>query len=83
MFYVNMCFNDTFCFSVGNFLIWRLYSAGIEGGRQKDFSVGLNYYLNKHIAIKLNYSYFLPGANVKVIDKNDFSVLQGRFQFIF
>lgn len=20
-----MCFNDTFCFSVGNFLIWRLY----------------------------------------------------------
>ena len=38
---------------------------------------------NKHIAIKLNYSYFLPGANVKVIDKNDFSVLQGRFQFIF
>lgn len=25
MFYVNMCFNDTFCFSVGNFLIWRLY----------------------------------------------------------
>lgn len=25
LFYVNMCFNDTFCFSVGNFLIWRLY----------------------------------------------------------
>ena len=24
LFYVNMCFNDTFCFSVGNFLIWRL-----------------------------------------------------------
>lgn len=21
-----MCFNDTFCFSVGNFLIWRLYN---------------------------------------------------------
>lgn len=28
MFYVNMCFNDTFCFSVGNFLIWRLYDGG-------------------------------------------------------
>lgn len=23
-----MCFNDTFCFSVGNFLIWRLYYKG-------------------------------------------------------
>lgn len=22
-----MCFNDTFCFSVGNFLIWRLYNS--------------------------------------------------------
>ena len=25
MFCVKICFNDTFCFSVGNFLIWRLY----------------------------------------------------------
>ena len=27
-----MCFNDTFCFSVGNFLIWRLYrySPGVD-----------------------------------------------------
>ena len=25
-----MCFNDTFCFSVGNFLIWRLYLGGVE-----------------------------------------------------
>jgi len=24
-----MCFNDTFCFSVGNFLIWRLYIADV------------------------------------------------------
>ena len=25
-----MCFNDTFCFSVGNFLIWRLYYEPIK-----------------------------------------------------
>lgn len=25
-----MCFNDTFCFSVGNFLIWRLYNFTIS-----------------------------------------------------
>lgn len=25
-----MCFNDTFCFSVGNFLIWRLYEIGLS-----------------------------------------------------
>ena len=33
-----MCFNDTFCFSVGNFLIWRLYynvlpAEQTDGGR--------------------------------------------------
>lgn len=25
-----MCFNDTFCFSVGNFLIWRLYEDTLD-----------------------------------------------------
>ena len=32
-----MCFNDTFCFSVGNFLIWRLYVFGKSKGRQRIF----------------------------------------------
>lgn len=60
-----------------------LNDAGIQGGVQKDLSIGLNYYLNKHIAVKLNYSYFISGAYVKEINNNNFSVLQGRFQFIF
>lgn len=60
-----------------------LNDAGMEGGKQKDISVGLNYYMNKHIAFKLNYSYFISGAHVKEVDKANFSVLQGRFQFVF
>ena len=58
-----------------------LNDAGITGGTQKDLSVGLNYYINKHVAVKLNYSYFISGAEVR--ETGNFSVLQGRFQFIF
>jgi phosphate-selective porin OprO/OprP len=43
----------------------------------------LNYYINKHIAVKLNYSYFIPGSHIKEIESTNFSVVQGRFQFIF
>lgn len=66
-----------------NYLTLNDGAAGVEGGMQKDFSIGLNYYLNKHVAFKLNYSYFIPGAHIKEIEKTNFSVLQGRFQFIF
>ena len=66
-----------------NYLTLNDRSAEIEGGMEKDFSIGLNYYLNKHIGIKLNYNYFLPGAHIKEIAFSDFSVIQGRFQFIF
>ena len=31
-----MCFNDTFCFSVGNFLIWRLYNL-ITGANKSSY----------------------------------------------
>ena len=33
-----MCFNDTFCFSVGNFLIWRLYMITKDGTELRIFS---------------------------------------------
>lgn len=66
-----------------NYLTLNDRSAGIEGGMEKDFSIGLNYYLNKHVAIKLNYNYFLPGTQIKGIIPTNFSVIQGRFQFIF
>lgn len=57
-------------------------TAEVLGGAQKDFSLGLNYYINKHIGIKVNYSYVIPGKHIREISDNNFSVLQARFQFI-
>lgn len=57
-------------------------SANVMGGAQKDFSVGLNYYFNKHVGVKLNYSYVLPGSHIKEISSKNFSLFQARFQFI-
>lgn len=66
-----------------NYLTLNDGKAAIWGGEQKDISVGLNYYINKYIGVKLNYSYMMPGANIKEISNQNFSVVQGRFQFIF
>lgn len=57
-------------------------SAGVTGGAQKDFSLGLNYYINKHVGMKVNYSYVLPGSNIMSISNKNFSLFQARFQFI-
>ena len=57
-------------------------TAEVLGGAQKDFSLGLNYYINKHIGIKVNYSYVIPGKHIREISDKNFSVLQARFQFI-
>ena len=55
---------------------------GILGGAQKDLSLGLNYYINKHVGVKLNYSYVMPGSHIKEISRKNFSLFQARFQFI-
>ena len=57
-------------------------TAEVLGGAQKDLSLGLNYYINKHIGIKVNYSYVIPGKHIRKISDKNFSVLQARFQFI-
>ena len=41
-----MCFNDTFCFSVGNFLIWRLYNVPSIIGHAYEKSNFLDAYPN-------------------------------------
>lgn len=56
--------------------------AGILGGAQKDISFGLNYYMNRHIGMKLSYSMVMPGKHIKEISDKNFSVLQLRFQMI-
>lgn len=65
-----------------NMLDMNNEQAGIWGGAQKDFSLGLNYYMNKHIGMKLAYSWVMPGKHVKEISDKNFSVLQLRFQMI-
>ena len=57
-------------------------TAEVLGGAQKDLSLGLNYYINKHIGVKVNYSYVIPGKYIREISDKNFSVLQARFQFI-
>lgn len=57
-------------------------NANITGGAQKDLSLGLNYYINKHVGVKLNYSYVMPGSHIKEISRKNFSLFQARFQFI-
>ena len=57
-------------------------TAEVLGGAQKDLSLGLNYYINKHIGIKVNYSYVIPGKHIRKISDKNFSILQARFQFI-
>lgn len=57
-------------------------NADILGGAQKDLSLGLNYYINKHVGVKLNYSYVMPGSHIKEISLKNFSLFQARFQFI-
>lgn len=56
--------------------------AGITGGAQKDFSLGLNYYINKHVGVKVNYSYVIPSSHIKEISSKNFSLFQARLQFI-
>lgn len=48
----------------------------------KGFSLGVNYYMNKHIGMKLAYSWVMPGKHIKEISDKNFSVVQLRFQMI-
>ena len=41
-----------------------------------------NYYMNKHIGMKLAYSWVMPGKHIKEISDKNFSVVQLRFQMI-
>ena len=65
-----------------NMLDMNNEEAGVWGGAQKDFSLGMNYYMNKHIGMKLAYSWVMPGKHIKEISDKNFSVLQLRFQMI-
>ena len=57
--------------------------SGIYGGEGKDFSLGVNFYLNKYVGLKLNGSYVWVGAGCNSFYDKDFFLAQARIQYIF
>lgn len=57
-----MCFNDTFCFSVGNFLIWRLYYAtgSVRLVQNFDFIASFDYF-NPNKAADFKQNNYIAG----------------------
>ncbi|MDE7402659.1 MAG: ATPase [Muribaculaceae bacterium] len=56
--------------------------AGIEGGITNDWSVTLNYYINKYMLCRLRWSY-TDVRNSSVVPDNSINILQARIQVIF
>lgn len=57
--------------------------AGIMGGEEKDLSLGVNFYLNPYIAVKLNGSYVWTGKHCNAFYQGDFFLAQLRLQYVF
>lgn len=60
----------------------NLNDAGIRGGRLSDITVGMNYFINKYIAAKLNYTRMMVGDSSPK-GGGDFDLLQARLQVSF
>lgn len=58
-------------------------SSGISGGEEKDLSLGVNWYLNKYIGLKLNGSYVWVGDHCNSFYDKDFFIAQARIQYVF
>lgn len=55
----------------------------IRAGEEKDLSLGINFYLNKYLAIKINGSYVWVGEHCNSFYQKDFFLAQVRMQYIF
>lgn len=60
----------------------NLNDAGITGGRLSDVSVGMNYFINKFIAAKINYTRMMVGES-SPMGGDDFDLIQARIQLSF
>lgn len=58
------------------------HKAGILGGISNDYSVTLNYYLNKYITCRLRYSYTTLRDASFAADRNQ-NIIQARVMFLF
>lgn len=56
--------------------------AGIEGGRINDWSFATNYYINKYVTVKLNYTGMKLGKG-SPLDGETLHSIQGRLQVVF
>lgn len=57
--------------------------SGIFGGEEKDLSLGVNFYLNRYLGVKLNGSYVWVGDHCNEFYRKDFFLAQLRLQYIF
>lgn len=57
--------------------------SGITGGEEKDLSLGVNWYLNKYIGLKLNGSYVWVGDHCNSFYNKDLFLVQARIQYVF
>lgn len=57
--------------------------ASISGGKQNDFSLGINYYANKYMGVKLNGSYTVVGKDCQSFYTDNFFLMQLRLEYIF
>lgn len=57
-------------------------SASIDGGISNDWSVCLNYYINKYMLARLRYSH-TEVRNSAVCDRRGVDIIQARIQFVF
>lgn len=57
--------------------------AGLWGGEEKDLSLGVNFYLNPYIGIKINGSYVWVGEHCHTFYQKNLLLFQTRLQYIF
>ena len=57
--------------------------AGLMGGKESDLSLGLNFYLNEYLAVKLNGSYVFVGSHCNSFYQDDLILGQLRLQYVF
>lgn len=54
----------------------------VRGGRLSDITVGMNYFINKFVAAKINYTYMML-ADSAPHGKDNLGIIQARLQFSF
>lgn len=57
--------------------------SNIYGGKMRDWSLAANYYLNKHIVFRVNYSYMNMGDYNPALTSENIHAVQGRVQVTF